>query len=112
MRYGPRKSGHPGGDIRIITESRLTAFWSEHADAETPLKVWRRIMRAAKYQTPHEVKADFAAADFLKKGVTVSDNGGNKYRISANVRYDMQKVFIRHVMTHAEYDRRTKDGTL
>lgn len=28
------------------------------------------------------------------------------------MRYDMQRVYIRHVMTHKEYDRRTKDGTL
>ncbi|HEU0078150.1 MAG TPA: type II toxin-antitoxin system HigB family toxin [Longimicrobiaceae bacterium] len=76
------------------------------------MKVWRAIMRKKEYQTPNEVRADFRSADFLKNGVTIFDIGGNKYRLSATMRYDMQKVFIRHVMTHAEYDRRSKDGTL
>ena len=98
--------------MRIITESRLTAFWREHPDAETPLKAWRRMMRSKTYETPHEVKADFSTADFLKNGTTVFDIGGNKYRLVVTMRYGMERVYIRHVMTHEEYDRRTKDGTL
>lgn len=69
-------------------------------------------MRQKQYRTPHEAKADFPAADFLGGGVTVFNIGGNKYHLSVSMRYDLQKVFIRHVMTHEEYDRRTKDGTL
>jgi len=62
-------------------------------------------MRAKQYQTPHEVKADFPAADFLRSGVTVFDIGGNKYRLVVTMRYDLQRVYIRHVLTHDEYDR-------
>jgi len=32
---------------------------------------------------------------------------GNKYRLSAKVAYNTQKVLILAVETHAEYDRRT-----
>lgn len=69
-------------------------------------------MRRKEYRTPNEVRADFGSVDFLKGRVTIFDIGGNKYRLSVTMRYDMQRVYIRHVMTHAEYDRRTKDGTL
>jgi mRNA interferase HigB len=69
-------------------------------------------MRRKHYQTPHEVRVDFAAADFLKNGVTVFDIGGNKYRLVVTMRYDMQKVFIRHVLTHREYDRKLAEGGL
>lgn len=98
--------------MRIITESRLTAFWREYPDAEKSLKVWRALVRKAQYATPHEVKADLPTADFLKKNVTVFDIGGNKYRLVVSIRYDQQKVYIRHVLTHKEYDQRTADGTL
>jgi mRNA interferase HigB len=101
-----------GGCVRIITESRLTTFWEAHPPAEVPLKVWRRLIRAAQYQSPHEVKAHFPAADFLKAGVTVFDIGGNKYRLVVTMRYDLQRVYIRHVLTHAEYDRLIKTGDL
>lgn len=69
-------------------------------------------MRAGKYANPHEVKADYPSADFLGGNKTVFDIGGNKYRLVVNMRYDMQRVFIRHVVTHAEYDKLVAKGTL
>lgn len=98
--------------MRIITETRLTAFWTEHPDAEIPLKAWRRLIRGAQYKTPHEAKGDFPAADFLGGGVTVFDIGGNKYRLVVTMRYDLQRVYIRHVLTHGEYDRKSRAGEL
>ena len=62
-------------------------------------------MRVRQYQTPHEVKVDFPAADFLRNGVTVFNIGGNKYRLVVTMRYDLQRIYIRHVLTHDEYDR-------
>ena len=98
--------------MRIITETRLTAFWREHPDAEIPLKAWRRLIRNAGYATPHEAKRDFPAADVLGAGLTVFDIGGNKYRLVVTMRYDLQRVYIRHVLTHAEYDKRCRSSDL
>ena len=98
--------------MRIITETRLTAFWTEHPDAEIPLKAWRRLIRAAQYTSPHQARQDFPAADFLGKGVTVFDIGGNRYRLVVTMRYDLQRVYIRHVLTHAEYERKSRTGDL
>ncbi len=98
--------------MRIITETRLTAFWTEHPDSEIPLKAWRRLIRAAAYATPHDVKTHFPAADFLGNGVTVFDIAGNKYRLVVTMRYDLQRVYVRHVVTHAEYDRLSRRGEL
>ena len=39
-----------------------------------------------------------------KPTATIFDVGGNKYRIAALVDYDKRVVFIKRVMTHAEYD--------
>jgi len=33
--------------------------------------------------------------------------GGNKYRLIASIHYNRHKVYIRNVLTHAEYDRET-----
>ena len=98
--------------MRIITESRLTAFWRVYPDAEGPLKAWRAMIRKKQYESPEEVKGDFSRASFLAGSVTVFNIGGNKYRLSVTMRYDMQKVFIRHVVTHEEYDRLSKKGQL
>jgi mRNA interferase HigB len=98
--------------VRIITESRLTTFWKMHPDAETPLKAWRALVRKKHYKSPHEVKQDFSTADFLGGNITVFNIGGNKYRLVVTMRYDMQHVYIRHVVTHDEYDRLSDEGLL
>jgi mRNA-degrading endonuclease HigB of HigAB toxin-antitoxin module len=37
-------------------------------------------------------------------------SGGNKFRLIVKINYTRQTIFIRHVLTHAEYDReRWKD---
>ena len=36
---------------------------------------------------------------------TVFDIGGNKYRLITAIHYNRKKVYIRHVLTHTEYNR-------
>ena len=98
--------------MRIITESRLSAFWAEFPDAEEPLKAWRAIVRAAAYRMPAEVKEQFRAASFLGNRLTVFNICGNKYRLVVTMRYDLQRVYVRHVVTHEEYDKLTRSGDL
>lgn len=35
----------------------------------------------------------------------VFDICGNKYRIISAIHFDQQKLFVRHVFTHKEYDK-------
>jgi mRNA interferase HigB len=60
----------------------------------------------------HAVREDFASASFLGKWRTVFNIGGNKYRLVVDMRYDLGRIYIRHVLTHEEYTRRTQDGSL
>ncbi len=46
----------------------------------------------------------FGSADYVE-GFTIFDVGGNRYRIAAVIHYDKQRLYVRRVMTHAEYDR-------
>jgi mRNA interferase HigB len=103
-----------GGEdrVRIITESRLTAFWKVHPPAEAALRSWRGIMRRTAFESPHEVKAQFPSVDFLGDGITVFNIAGNKYRLVVAMQYVLQRVYVRHVLTHAEYDRLCKSGDL
>jgi mRNA interferase HigB len=36
---------------------------------------------------------------------TVFDIGGHKYRLIASIHYNTGKVYVRDVLTHAEYDK-------
>jgi mRNA interferase HigB len=52
------------------------------------------------------LRETFASADYVD-GLTVFNIGGNKYRLIASIHYNRRKVYIRNVLTHAEYDRET-----
>lgn len=98
--------------VRIISRRRLREFWERHADAERPLQTWYAVVRANTYATPHELRGDFTTVSFLGGHRTVFNIGGNRYRLVVDMRYDMGRVYVREVLTHEAYDRRTREGTL
>ena len=98
--------------LRIISRRALREFGMKHADAEGPLDTWYRIVKGREYRSPHELRADFPTASFLGARRTVFTMGGNKYRLVVDMRYDLGRVYIRAVLTHEEYDRRSIEGTL
>ena len=91
--------------MRVISKRRLREFWEVHPEAQTPLTVWYRWMLAKDYANPAEVRRDFARASLLGGTRTVFNIGGNRYRLVVTMRYDLGRVYVRHVLTHAEYDK-------
>jgi mRNA interferase HigB len=50
-----------------------------------------------------ELRETFPSADMVGD-LTVFNIGGNKYRLIASIHFKRHKVYVRHVLTHAEYD--------
>lgn len=104
--------------MHIIAERTLERYGEANATAAPSLRVWVQLVRKARWKTPVDVKRLFGASvDFLKSGVVVFDVGGNKCRISANIKYVNERsrvgrVYIRQVMDHELYDRLSKTGSL
>jgi mRNA interferase HigB len=98
--------------MRILSRPALRAFSGRHPDAEPALSAWWSIVKHARYGVPADLKRDFATASFIGGTKTVFNISGNKYRLVADVRYDLGRVYIRAILSHAEYTRRSRDGTL
>ena len=90
--------------MRIISPKKLRAFWAIHPDARGLLTRWRKRVKAAKWKTFADVKAEFGRADQYEQFV-IFDIGGNKYRLIAAIHYNTGCVYIRDVLTHVEYGR-------
>lgn len=56
------------------------------------------------YNTFNELKRHFASADDVNN-LVVFNISGNKYRLIAAIHFNRKKVFIREILTHAEYDK-------
>ena len=50
------------------------------------------------------LRTTFPSADQIDR-FTVFNIGGNKFRLIAAIHYNRKKVYVRNVLTHAEYDR-------
>lgn len=90
--------------MHVITRVRLKEFWEKHPNAENSLRLWYKLTSLAQWQNFVELRLVFPSADQVEN-LTVFNIGGNKYRLITLVDYEYQKVFIRHVLTHAEYDK-------
>jgi mRNA interferase HigB len=89
--------------MHIITKRRLADFWGKHPQAKTSLMLWYKLASVAESPNLIELREIFPSADPVAN-FTVFNIGGNKYRLIALVDYFRQKIFIRHILTHAEYD--------
>lgn len=90
--------------MNVISRKKLEAFWQKYPDSMTPLKSWYNTCRKARWKTLDEVQVIYPHADPVGD-CTVFNIGGNKYRLIAKIRYNKQRVYITHVLTHKEYDK-------
>jgi len=64
---------------------------------------WHAVSKRAVWRHFADVRADFPHADAV--GIfTVFNIGGNKYRLVSVIKYRWQMVYIRNILTHAQYD--------
>jgi mRNA interferase HigB len=89
--------------MRVISRKALRVFCTEHPEAESPLEAWYRVAKHAEWKTFADVRSVYASADQVGK-FTVFNIGGNKYRLIAVIHFDGGRVYVRHVLTHKEYD--------
>jgi mRNA interferase HigB len=90
--------------MHIITRKRLNEFAATHPLAKAALAHWYRQMKPASFSSFAELRATFPSADQVGK-LTVFNIGGNTARLIAAIHYNRGKVYIRAILTHAEYDK-------
>jgi mRNA interferase HigB len=94
--------------MHVIAKRTLLAFANKHPAAREKVLAWHKLMEACNATDFTELKLTFPTADYVPQKYTVFDVGGNDYRIVAVVIYDIQKVYLRLVGTHTEYDKWSK----
>ena len=90
--------------MRVISNKALSDFSTIHPAADEPMQAWRKMLESRSFSNFAEIKSAFNATDKVGH-FYVFDIGGNKFRIVTAIHFDQQKLFIRHVFTHKEYDK-------
>jgi mRNA interferase HigB len=89
--------------MHVITRKRLNEFDERCPETKSALARWYRLMKDHDFASFAEVREELPSADQVGK-LTVFNIGGNKARIITAIHYNRHKIYIRAVLTHAEYD--------
>ena len=75
-------------------------------DAQALIATYQTL-RAGSFRTPDELKQVFASLDNFKYRDKwyVIDIGGNNLRMIAFIEFRDNRMYVKHIATHAEYDK-------
>ncbi len=78
-------------------------FADKYPETRSALAHWYRVVKQNNFTSFADLRTYFPSADQVGK-LTVFDIGGNKVRLITAIHYNRRRLYIRAVLTHAEYD--------
>jgi len=88
----------------VLTKPTLQAFWERHRDAQKELEAWFKVARKARWTSLADVRAPFPTADMVGQCL-IFNICRNKYRLIVSANRSMTRLFVKHILTHKDYDR-------
>ncbi len=88
----------------VITHSTLVAYTQQHPNSQSALDTWYRRIKQGTFHNLAELHAVFPSADLVGKYI-VFNIAGNNDRLIAVIHWNTQKIYIRAILTHAEYNK-------
>jgi mRNA interferase HigB len=89
---------------KLISNRALREFAALHPDAHQPLQDFRRKIEKGDYPNFATLRAVFPAVDKVADRF-VFNIGGNKFRLVAAIDFHRRLLWVKAVLTHAEYDK-------
>ena len=90
--------------MHVISRKKLKEVAARRGELEGPLDAWFRIAKKALWQSLADVRKTLSSADAVGKW-TIFNIKGNQYRLITEINYNSGRIYVRDVLTHAEYDR-------
>ena len=90
--------------MRIVTHRRIKEFIDKHNDSKIALNEWYLRTTKASWYNLSDLKRTFNSVDYVGNERFVFNIKGNQYRLVALIIFASQKVYIRFIGTHSEYN--------
>jgi len=93
--------------MRIISHRKLRDFYESNGreDSKIALERWYQIAEEAEWKNFSDIRVDFPNADYVGNQHYVFNIKGNNYRLIVVIKFTINRIFIRFVGTHKEYDK-------
>ena len=90
----------------IIKKKSLEEYYAVYPSVETACSEWYRLMKANQYPDIVELRKTFPTADPVANNTLICFNiKGNSYRLIVHIVWG-KTVFIRELLTHADYTKK------
>jgi mRNA interferase HigB len=96
--------------MKIITNKIVADFSTVNLAANMPMHAWRKLVESSTFASLIDIKTAFNAVIKIDD-FHVFDINGSACRIVTTIAFDVQKLYIRHVFMHKEYDQWGKQWT-
>jgi mRNA interferase HigB len=90
--------------MRVISKSAWRHVLALDPSVEGPISEWYKVASSATWRSLVDVRKVYPHADFVDP-YTVFNIKGNNYRLVVKIEYRWQLIFVKHLLTHAEYNR-------
>jgi mRNA interferase HigB len=91
--------------VRIISRRAIREAVSQHREWGASLDGWHKIARSADWKNFADVRNSWRNSDIVGRFV-IFDISHNRCRLIATIKYKWGVVYIRRILSHAEYDQR------
>lgn len=90
--------------MHVITKKRIIEAKKKYPKCASALNGWFRIIEKNEFLNFFDLKITFNSIDKVEN-LYIFDIGGNKLRLIASIHFNRQKLYIRHILNHKEYDK-------
>lgn len=96
--------------MHVITETVFTNAQALYPNDALSLDWTLKVLKRSRFASPEDMRKVFPSLDRMKyrEKWYVLDIGGGNLRIMAHINFVNGRMFIKHITTHAEYDKLVK----
>ena len=95
--------------MHVLSKRPFIDAARKYPDDRDALMDMYRVLSSNSFRSPEELKAVYATLDNFKYKDRwwVLDVGGHNLRVLAFIQFVNQRIYIKHIVSHAEYDKLT-----
>ncbi len=90
--------------MHVITKKRIKEARLLFPESASSLEGWYQVISKNNFKNFSELKKFFSSIDKVDN-LYVFDIGGNKVRLIASIHFNRQRIYIRYILNHADYDK-------
>ena len=90
--------------MHVISYRKIREFTQKYTSSRSVLDNWYKIASKANWSNLIEVQSVFPSAEAVGN-FTIFNIKGNKYRLIVSIDYEHQLIYLKYILTHADYDK-------